>query len=228
MRRCTRAAGVIGLLAALLLTGCSADEPSRPPDRHQERERDAFHDELGLLTPTRVDPVNGYRLYAPEQLDQARLVAWLPGLGMSPRPHPARPRAGGRSGVPGDPRVLDPGRSRHRRTAGPRLPLLAYGVGAGDPVRGAVSRARAKAGERRRVRCRCSPTRSQTHWRRVQWASVTRRSPGPKFHPLQTCSPARPRGAPGSEQADACSHDCGERGLTRYGEHHRGQGDQNQ
>lgn len=39
MHRCTRAAGVIGLLAALLLTGCSADEPSRPPDRGQERER---------------------------------------------------------------------------------------------------------------------------------------------------------------------------------------------
>lgn len=39
MHRCTRAAGVIGSLAALLLTGCSADEPSRPPDRGQERER---------------------------------------------------------------------------------------------------------------------------------------------------------------------------------------------
>ncbi|MFC4608226.1 MerR family transcriptional regulator [Streptomyces maoxianensis] len=41
-----------------------------------------LYDQLGLLTPARVDPVTGYRLYAPEQLDQARLVAWLRRLGM--------------------------------------------------------------------------------------------------------------------------------------------------
>ncbi|MFE2294241.1 protein phosphatase 2C domain-containing protein [Streptomyces sp. NPDC059452] len=41
-----------------------------------------LYDELGLLTPARVDPVSGYRLYAPEQLDRARLVAWLRRLGM--------------------------------------------------------------------------------------------------------------------------------------------------
>jgi protein phosphatase len=41
-----------------------------------------LYDELGLLTPARVDPVTGYRLYAPQQLDQARLVAWLRRLGM--------------------------------------------------------------------------------------------------------------------------------------------------
>ncbi|MFF5159005.1 protein phosphatase 2C domain-containing protein [Streptomyces sp. NPDC000348] len=41
-----------------------------------------LYDGLGLLTPTRVDPVTGYRLYAPEQLDQARMVAWLRRLGM--------------------------------------------------------------------------------------------------------------------------------------------------
>ncbi|MFG2407553.1 protein phosphatase 2C domain-containing protein [Streptomyces brevispora] len=41
-----------------------------------------LYDELGLLTPARVDPVTGYRLYAPEQLGQARLVAWLRRLGM--------------------------------------------------------------------------------------------------------------------------------------------------
>ncbi|GAB2904611.1 hypothetical protein GCM10022245_45230 [Streptomyces mayteni] len=34
-----------------------------------------LYDELGLLPPARVDPVTGYRRYAPEQLDQARLVA---------------------------------------------------------------------------------------------------------------------------------------------------------
>ncbi len=41
-----------------------------------------LYDELGLLTPARVDPVTGYRLYAAEQLERARLVAWLRRLGM--------------------------------------------------------------------------------------------------------------------------------------------------
>ncbi|WP_428957001.1 MerR family transcriptional regulator [Streptomyces sp. cg35] len=41
-----------------------------------------LYDELGLLPPARVDPLTGYRLYAPEQLEQARLVAWLRRLGM--------------------------------------------------------------------------------------------------------------------------------------------------
>ncbi|SEG88600.1 protein phosphatase [Actinacidiphila yanglinensis] len=41
-----------------------------------------LYDELGLLAPARVDPVTGYRHYAPEQLEQARLVAWLRRLGM--------------------------------------------------------------------------------------------------------------------------------------------------
>lgn len=41
-----------------------------------------LYDELGLLTPAQVDPVTGYRRYAPEQLDRARLVAWLRRLGM--------------------------------------------------------------------------------------------------------------------------------------------------
>jgi protein phosphatase len=41
-----------------------------------------LYDELGLLTPARVDPVSGYRLYEPDQLEQARLVAWLRRLGM--------------------------------------------------------------------------------------------------------------------------------------------------
>ncbi|WP_329134906.1 MerR family transcriptional regulator [Streptomyces sp. NBC_01476] len=41
-----------------------------------------LYDELGLLTPARVDPVNGYRFYARGQLEQARLVAWLRRLGM--------------------------------------------------------------------------------------------------------------------------------------------------
>jgi serine/threonine protein phosphatase PrpC/DNA-binding transcriptional MerR regulator len=41
-----------------------------------------LYDQLGLLTPARVDPVSGYRLYEPGQLEQARLVAWLRRLGM--------------------------------------------------------------------------------------------------------------------------------------------------
>src|ERR1700735_137181 len=41
-----------------------------------------LYDELGLLPPAHVDPVSGYRFYQPAQREQARLVAWLRGLGM--------------------------------------------------------------------------------------------------------------------------------------------------
>jgi serine/threonine protein phosphatase PrpC len=41
-----------------------------------------LYDELELLKPRRVDPDTGYRYYAVEQLEQARLVAWLRRLGM--------------------------------------------------------------------------------------------------------------------------------------------------
>ncbi|MFI6347730.1 protein phosphatase 2C domain-containing protein [Streptomyces sp. NPDC050560] len=41
-----------------------------------------LYDELGLLVPASVDPLTGYRRYAAEQLEQARLVAWLRRLGM--------------------------------------------------------------------------------------------------------------------------------------------------
>jgi serine/threonine protein phosphatase PrpC len=41
-----------------------------------------LYDELGLLRPAEVDPVSGYRYYSPDQLDRARLVAWLRRLGM--------------------------------------------------------------------------------------------------------------------------------------------------
>ncbi|MDP9796364.1 protein phosphatase [Catenuloplanes nepalensis] len=41
-----------------------------------------LYDDLGLLPPAVVDPSTGYRLYDPEQLERARLVAWLRRLGM--------------------------------------------------------------------------------------------------------------------------------------------------
>lgn len=41
-----------------------------------------LYDESGLLPPVHVDPVTGYRYYALEQLERARLVAWLRRLGM--------------------------------------------------------------------------------------------------------------------------------------------------
>jgi protein phosphatase len=41
-----------------------------------------LYDDLGLLRPARTDPRTGYRWYAVEQLDRARLVAWLRHLGM--------------------------------------------------------------------------------------------------------------------------------------------------
>jgi PPM family protein phosphatase len=41
-----------------------------------------LYDSLGLLTPAHVDEFSGYRFYRPDQLEQARLVAWLRRLGM--------------------------------------------------------------------------------------------------------------------------------------------------
>jgi protein phosphatase len=41
-----------------------------------------LYDDLGLLRPASVDPYTGYRGYRPDQLRQARLVAWLRRLGM--------------------------------------------------------------------------------------------------------------------------------------------------
>ena len=41
-----------------------------------------LYDELGLLRPVRVDTCSGYRYYSPDQLEQARLVAWLRRIGM--------------------------------------------------------------------------------------------------------------------------------------------------
>ena len=40
------------------------------------------YDELGLLRPALVDPVNGYRYYDRAQVEPARLVAWLRRIGM--------------------------------------------------------------------------------------------------------------------------------------------------
>jgi DNA-binding transcriptional MerR regulator len=40
-------------------------------------------DELGILTPTRVDPDTGYRWYSSDQLDPARLVALMRQVGLS-------------------------------------------------------------------------------------------------------------------------------------------------
>ncbi|MEU9335774.1 MerR family transcriptional regulator [Streptomyces sp. NPDC048290] len=41
-----------------------------------------LYDELDLLRPARVDPATGYRHYTVDQLERARLVAWLRRLGM--------------------------------------------------------------------------------------------------------------------------------------------------
>lgn len=41
-----------------------------------------LYDELGLLTPARVDTATGYRYYTGAQLERARLVAWLRRVGM--------------------------------------------------------------------------------------------------------------------------------------------------
>ncbi|WP_027942693.1 MerR family transcriptional regulator [Amycolatopsis taiwanensis] len=41
-----------------------------------------LYDELGLLPPAAIDPDSGYRLYDPDQLGQARLIAQLRRIGM--------------------------------------------------------------------------------------------------------------------------------------------------
>lgn len=41
-----------------------------------------LYDQLNLLSPAKVDPASGYRWYAPEQLERARLVALLRQLDM--------------------------------------------------------------------------------------------------------------------------------------------------
>ena len=41
-----------------------------------------LYDELGLLRPAHVDEASGYRFYSPDQLERARLVAWLRRLDM--------------------------------------------------------------------------------------------------------------------------------------------------
>ncbi|WP_420034819.1 MerR family transcriptional regulator [Streptomyces sp. cg28] len=41
-----------------------------------------FYDRAGVLVPARVDPVSGYRWYAPGQLDEARVLARLRRAGM--------------------------------------------------------------------------------------------------------------------------------------------------
>ncbi|MFE5259775.1 DNA polymerase III subunit beta family protein [Streptomyces coelicoflavus] len=41
-----------------------------------------FYDRAGVLVPARVDPTSGYRWYAPEQLDEARVLARLRRAGM--------------------------------------------------------------------------------------------------------------------------------------------------
>lgn len=41
-----------------------------------------LYERRGILTPERVDPASGYRLYRRDQLEHARFVAWLRRLGM--------------------------------------------------------------------------------------------------------------------------------------------------
>ncbi len=41
-----------------------------------------LYDELELLVPARVDPATGYRYYTADQLERARLVAWLRRIGL--------------------------------------------------------------------------------------------------------------------------------------------------
>ncbi len=42
-----------------------------------------YYDEVGVLPPAHVDPVNGYRFYDPAQMRRARLVGALRGVRLS-------------------------------------------------------------------------------------------------------------------------------------------------
>ena len=63
-----------------------------------------LYDSLGLLTPAHVDEVSGYRFYRPDQLERARLVAWLRRLGM-----PLWPASAPSATWPGTLRIRPPG-----------------------------------------------------------------------------------------------------------------------
>lgn len=56
-----------------------------------------LYDGLGLLSPSRVDELSGYRYYEGAQLGQARLIAALRQVGVPPGTGPT-PRASIRSG----------------------------------------------------------------------------------------------------------------------------------
>lgn len=61
--------------------GTGDDRGVRPASRLSPKAL-RLYDSLGLLTPAHVDEVSGYRFYQPDQLERARLVAWLRRLGM--------------------------------------------------------------------------------------------------------------------------------------------------
>src|ERR1700734_2033941 len=93
---CSRFSGEFDLA---LGAGCRLGTPGLPPGMRRpsvelmtsgefarasglSRKALRLYDELGLLHPAQVAPATQYRLYAPAQLEQARLVAWLRRLGM--------------------------------------------------------------------------------------------------------------------------------------------------
>lgn len=61
---------------ALLTIGAFAEASQLTPKALR------LYDELGLLPPAAVDPDSGYRLYDPDQLEWARLIAQLRRIGM--------------------------------------------------------------------------------------------------------------------------------------------------
>jgi protein phosphatase len=72
----TTGAGIGGSRGSLLTIGAFARATRLTPKALR------LYDAEGLLRPAVTDPVTGYRRYAPEQLERARLVAWLRRIGM--------------------------------------------------------------------------------------------------------------------------------------------------
>ncbi len=119
-----------------------------------------LYDSLGLLKPAHVDEVSGYRFYRPDQLERARLVAWLRRIGMPlARIQVVCDRAGQRGRRAGQHRLR--GGRRHRAAAR----LSSWGPGPAATYPRAADQARSGGRMRTRATSRApgrmaSPIRS--------------------------------------------------------------------
>lgn len=77
-----------------------------------------LYHELGLVVPARVDPSSGYRLYAENQVEQARLVGYLRRADMPLALIASALTMDGARGRPGGNAMVGTGRAQGRRAPG--------------------------------------------------------------------------------------------------------------